>query len=101
MGRRWRCMSSTSWKSLKSASSVRPGLVGPCSGQNDAVGHGQPQFIAELGSGDDESAVEIDDQSALHDCRSLDGLGLAVFAQHPLVDHLEDAGGRVHNAAGG
>lgn len=61
---------------------VEPGLIGTCGGQDDAVGHGQP-------------AVEIDHQSALHDCSSLNGLGLAVFAQHPL-EHLEDADGRHH-----
>ena len=34
---------------------VEPGLMGPCRGQDDAVGHGQPQRVTELGSGDGES----------------------------------------------
>ena len=38
---------------------VEPGLIGTCSGQDAAVGHGQPQSMAELGRGDGEPAVEI------------------------------------------
>ena len=30
---------------------VEPGLMGPCRGQDDAVGHGQPQRVTELGCG--------------------------------------------------
>ncbi len=47
--------------------------MGPCRGQDDAVGHGQPQRVTAVGSGDGESAVEIDHHSAPHDCSGLNG----------------------------
>jgi hypothetical protein len=74
---------------------VEAGLYGPGNVQEDAVGHGQPQGMAESGSGDSKLAVEITHQSALYHCSILNGLGFAVFAQFPL-QHLKDADGRHH-----